>query len=30
LTSGTTVPQSQPLSSILQLTPDAIPPRTNL
>lgn len=30
LTSGTTVPQAQPLSSILQLTPDAIPPRTNL
>jgi hypothetical protein len=30
LTSGTTVPQSQPLSSILQLTPDAIPPRNNL
>jgi hypothetical protein len=30
LTSGTTVPQSQPLSSILQLTPDAISPRTNL
>ena len=30
LTSGTTVPQAQPLSSILTLAPDAIPPRTNL
>jgi len=30
LTSGSTVPQAQPLSSILKLTPDAIPPRTNL
>lgn len=30
LTNGTLVSQAQPLSSILQITPDAIPPRSNL